>query len=699
MSGLAESPKQPVSFGLLFSGYPLPMWVYDLETLQILDANDAAVDRYGYSRADFLCMRVTDLWASTDATDEVAPSGALPFSTVRRHRRKDGTIIDVHILARQLTFHHRPAVLVVAHDITELRRAAEAAKARRALQNRAVRLSEVLARPRSFSDMLPAIGTVALQLSGAGKGALFLRRADGTVTCPWTAGLPAELGAEAAGDPHDLPGLVLASPPAGSALTLPDGRVLESGSPFLWPDVETLPPDSIIRRGASRHGYRAVGIWPLTYDMRVVAVITCHYERPQTWSRDEEEAFATFARLAATALENGRLYDAQAQSAAPPEREHELRAAKDEAERASHAKSEFLSRMSHELRTPLNAILGFGQLLAMDSLPAEHRDSVEHIVKAGRHLLGLIDEVLDIARIETGRLAVSPEPVGITEALDDVLTLVAPLAAARHVRFRRPHDGPVGRHVLADRRRLRQVLLNLLSNAVKYNRDGGEVVVSCEAIAGERIRIKVTDTGSGIPADKMRRLFTPFDRLDAEQTGIEGSGLGLNLSKRLTEAMGGALGVESQPGQGSTFWVDLPAGAVPALDSSPDVETAKLVLYVEDNLSNLKLIQRLLVQRPHIRLLPAMQGRLGAQLAIEHHPDLILLDLDLSDIPGDELLRALRESPETHDIPVVVISTDATPGEIERRHAAGAWRCLAKPIDVKKFLAAVEDALEHREPK
>jgi signal transduction histidine kinase/ActR/RegA family two-component response regulator len=389
-------------------------------------------------------------------------------------------------------------------------------------------------------------------------------------------------------------------------------------------------------------------------------------------------------------------------------RAQELRGARDEAEKANQAKSEFLSRMSHELRTPLNAILGFGQLLEMDHLSSEQQESVQHILKGGRHLLGLIDEVLEIARIEMGRLVMSPEPVRVSETLQEALDLVRPMAATKKVRLNNEDGGTADVHVLADRQRLKQVFLNLCSNAVKYNHAGGTVTLSYEETARGRLRVKVTDTGPGIPQDKIGRLFTPFDRLGAEQSEVEGTGLGLSLSKRLVEAMGGTLGVDSVPGRGSTFWLEFPvvesplaqlekAGEyVPAPAELEASRKARVVLYIEDNLSNLKLIQRLLAHRPEVRLLPAMQGRLGLQLAGEHRPDLILLDVQLPDIPGSDVLRQLLEMPETREIPVVVISADATPGQIERLLAAGAWKYLTKPLDVKKFLAVLDEALEER---
>ena len=384
--------------------------------------------------------------------------------------------------------------------------------------------------------------------------------------------------------------------------------------------------------------------------------------------------------------------------------ERALKKAKEAAEQANTAKSEFLSRMSHELRTPLNAILGFGQLLEMDELNEEQREGVEQILKAGRHLLDLINEVLDIARIEAGRLALSLEPTPLGEVVREARELVRPIAGQRMVSL---DSGPVdasAAHVLADRQRLKQVMLNLLSNAVKYNREGGSVSVTTETDGGE-VSIHVEDSGFGIPGDKLDALFTPFERLDADRTGIEGTGLGLALSRRLVQAMGGRMLVASEVGTGSTFTVILPVAENPVEDLEPGVqvggagqadiqrETAstRTVLYIENNISNLRLIERVLAHRPGVDLLPAMQGHLGLELAREHHPDVILLDLHLPDMHGSEVLAELHEDDRVRDIPVVVISADATPGQIQRLLDAGARDYLTKPLDVQQFLTVLDE--------
>jgi len=383
----------------------------------------------------------------------------------------------------------------------------------------------------------------------------------------------------------------------------------------------------------------------------------------------------------------------------------ERRRAEEEADRANRAKSDFLSRMSHELRTPLNGILGFAQLLQMESLPADQEESVTHILKAGRHLLGLINEVLDISRIEAGRLQLSLEPVPVGDTLRGAVDLVRPLAAQRDIELV-AEVADDHRHVLADRQRLQQVLLNLLSNAVKYNRTRGAVAVSCEERSGGRLRMLVTDTGHGISPDKIERLFTPFDRLGADGAGIEGTGLGLVLSKHLVEVMGGTLDVTSQVGVGSTFAVEFPLTAAPAdalklPAASPTVQAERgegrmVVLYIEDNVSNLRLVEQVLGRRPQTTLLSAMQGQLGLDLAREHRPDLILLDLHLPDVPGDEVLRRLREGPQTRGIPVVILSADATPGQVERLLAAGAQAYLTKPLDVRQLLALVDQRMSQK---
>ena len=386
------------------------------------------------------------------------------------------------------------------------------------------------------------------------------------------------------------------------------------------------------------------------------------------------------------------------------ESEAALIRAREEAEAANRAKSDFLGRMSHELRTPLNAILGFGQLLELEEQAPGNRESTGQILKAGRHLLELINEVLDISRIESGAVALSLEPVSIAEIARETLDLVGPMAAQFGVRLHqtRVFDSPL--MLLGDRRRVKQIALNLLSNAIKYNREGGEVTLSIEPVEnGESVRLCVADNGNGIAPEKRDRLWVPFDRLGAEASGIEGTGIGLALSYRLAQTMNGQLDFRSSE-RGSTFWLELPRADLPSAeldgqseldfhDGAPAVATRWTVLYIEDNLPNVQLMEGILTHRPEVRLLTALQGALGVELARQHRPNVILLDLHLPDINGDEVLRRLRADVATRDIPVVMISADATPGQIQRLIVAGANDYLSKPFNIAHFLRVLDECI------
>jgi signal transduction histidine kinase/CheY-like chemotaxis protein len=402
----------------------------------------------------------------------------------------------------------------------------------------------------------------------------------------------------------------------------------------------------------------------------------------------------------------GQIQEAQQRlEARVAERTAELAGARHEADRANRAKSEFLSLMSHDLRTPLNAILGFAQLLKEDHLDAEQHEHVCQILSGGQHLLDLISDVLDITRIETGQLSLSLEPMSVRDVVHRAVELVKPLAAQRDITLEidaiAPHQG-----VRADRQRLHQILLNLLSNAVKYNRHGGRVTLAIVPTLPGRCRISVTDTGAGIPDSKVALLFQPFERLGAEQTSIEGTGLGLALSRALAEAMGGSLGVTSVVDSGSTFWVELAeaehqdemVSATPSTQPAVHTRAAQggVVLYIEDNLSNVRLIERILGKRPAIELLHAPHGAAGLAMVRERHPDLVLLDMHLPGMSGEEVLRDLWSDPATRSLPVVVMTADATPGLARRLKAAGATAYLTKPLDVAEVLQIVDSLLNAR---
>ena len=353
--------------------------------------------------------------------------------------------------------------------------------------------------------------------------------------------------------------------------------------------------------------------------------------------------------------------------------------AKYEAVEANASKDRFLWRLSHELRTPLNAILGFGQLLQLDDLPPASRDSVDRIVGAGAHSLALIDDVLDITRMESGEIRLSLEPVRVVDVAEDVVTMLEPFADRHRVPI---IVGDIGRdiHVRADRQRLTQVLLNLLSNAIKYSGDAGGVQLEASVDPDKRLRVSVTDNGAGIAAEDLGRLFQPFERLAADQGEIEGTGLGLAVSKSLMAAMGGEIGVHSEPNRGSTFWITLPSAApnevafpaVPAIvPVGGDHQTVprtvpRTVLYIEDNPSNVRLLERIFGQRPAVTLIVAMLGSAGIDAALQHLPDLILLDLHLPDMTGADVLERLRNEPTTVATPIVIVTGGCDP---EHRHA------------------------------
>jgi signal transduction histidine kinase/CheY-like chemotaxis protein len=385
----------------------------------------------------------------------------------------------------------------------------------------------------------------------------------------------------------------------------------------------------------------------------------------------------------------------------------ELAVASEVAEQANRAKSEFLSSMSHELRTPLNAIIGFGQLLAADNLPAtaeQKRTFVDHIVSSGKHLLALINEILNLAQIEAGRLTLSLEHVALGDVLEESRAMTLPLADPRGIRVLFPERCTLS--VVADRTRLKQVLLNLLSNAVKYNRDNGAVVIDCTQPQPGRVRVSVQDTGMGLTPEQLEGLFQPFNRLGQEAGKQEGTGIGLVVTKHLVEMMGGEIGVHTAPGTGSVFWVDLresgaalaPAEATPAgrgageqaATPQPGVAT---VLCVDDNPASLELVRSVIGFRPDLQLLSAPDGRAGVEMARAHRPQVILMDNNMPGLNGREALAILRDDPTTAHIPVIALTANAMPSAIDEGLAAGFFRYLTKPIDVAVLTDAVDTAL------
>ena len=388
----------------------------------------------------------------------------------------------------------------------------------------------------------------------------------------------------------------------------------------------------------------------------------------------------------------------------------ELASAKSAAEEANLAKSDFLSSMSHELRSPLNAILGFAQLMELASpLPTDsQKESIAQILQAGWHLLKLINEILDLSVIESGKVSLSTESVSLAEVMSECQAMMEPQAQQLGIGMTFPRfDNPF--FVSADRTRLKQIVINLLSNAIKYNKERGTVVVDCTTSTPGLTRISVKDTGAGLSPNKVAQLFQPFNRLGQEAGGVAGTGIGLVVTKRLAELMGGVLGVESTAGEGSVFWCELISCAAPELvvesgeaatvDRPPVPAGARprTLLYVEDNPANMKLVEQLIARRPDMRLLTAVNGTLGIEVARTTRPTVILMDINLPGISGVEALKVLRIDPATAHIPVVALSANAMPRDIEMGLDAGFFRYLTKPIKIKEFMDTLNTALEFAE--
>jgi PAS domain S-box-containing protein len=388
----------------------------------------------------------------------------------------------------------------------------------------------------------------------------------------------------------------------------------------------------------------------------------------------------------------------------------ELQAAREAAEKANRAKSEFLSSMSHELRTPLNAVLGFAQLMASEAPPPSVRQqrSIDQILKGGWYLLRLINEILDLSMIEAGKVTMSQESMSINDVLQDCKGMIEPQATKRGIAMDFPQHGDIF-YVHGDRTRIKQVMINLLSNAIKYNGIGGTVTVQCAGTGKDRVRVSVRDTGAGLAPDQLEQLFQPFNRLGQHDSVEEGTGIGLVVTKQLVELMGGEIGVDSVVGRGTVFWVEFAASAAPALAlENIDEESLErrqalslqagdqpTMLYVEDNPANLALVEQLIARRGDLKLLTAIDAPLGIELARAYLPDVILMDINLPGISGYGALKRLREDPVTAHIPVLALSANAMPRDIEKGLEAGFLRYLTKPIRVHEFMSALDFALLH----
>lgn len=628
------------------------VFMFDADSLQFFYINQGAIKQVGYSHDELMRMTPLDIKPDFDEPrfrSLLAPlqgdsESSLTFETIHRH--KDGHDIHVEIflqyIARENSAGH---FIAIVRDI-DVRKKNEKSFRKRTKQ-----------KIHEQEELLRAIIDTAV---------------DGIITI----------------SDHGV--IETCNQAAENIFGYSADEMIDKNVSILMPEPYAAEHDSYLANYLRSGDARVIGIG-----------------REAVGKRKDGSTFPVDLAVAEVRLGNRRIFTGIIRDITERKQtEEDLVLSKEEAERANHHKSEFLSRMSHELRTPLNAIIGFAQLLELEEQDPVKRESVGYILKGGRHLTDLINEVLDIARIESGKQELSPEPVHVRSVLEDSWNLIRPLGDERNILLKGDIPEECDAYIIADLQRLKQVLLNLLSNAIKYNHDGGTVSLSCNETNEGIIHIAISDTGPGISQENRKRIFEPFERINAEGSSIEGTGVGLALSKALIETMGGKLDFDSVPGVGSTFWIELPSIEKPTEQIHTDVKELPHVvierpgegankpvtlLYIEDNISNFRLVEVALSRRPHVKLIPAMQGKLGIDLALNHNPDMIMLDLHLPDLPGSEVLGQLKSHPDTRDIPVVVISADATMRQINKLLTSGAQEYLTKPFNLKKLLRILDD--------
>ena len=669
-------------FRVLFHGSADPVFFHgvgaDGESGRFEIVSDAACRLLGYTHDELTQMLPEDLDASTPVFNDTDPgrarvvNGVMSFEV--EHRAKDGRTIPVEVRAQVLDLDGRKVAISTARDLTKRKRAEALHFARGRMLEK---LSTATVLEQAFDGLLEFASAV---FPDHPASVLVLDPSARRLHLGASRGLPAFYN-------EAIEGMEI-GPREGSC-----GAAAFLGRRYVAEDIEADENWAPFVTLARRAGLAACWSEPMcSASGRVLGTFAVYCRRPHTPDTDDLRLLADAARIGGIVMERK-----QAELASQE--------AKEFAEAANRSKSEFLSRMSHELRTPLNAILGFAQLLELGATTPHQQEQIEHILIGGRHLLDLINEILDLALIESGRLAISTEPVDLSALVANVLGLTSPLAAAVGVTLTSDQACGEGLYVRADEQRLKQVLLNLVSNAIKYNRKDGAVGLHWER-KDERVVIRVTDTGPGLTPEQQARLFQPFERLDAENSDIEGTGLGLTVCRSLVGTMGGSVGVESSVGEGSSFWVDLPCAEGPEDRARPEFPVAlpvaeggngRSVLYIEDNPSNMLLVEQALAHRPEVTFLSATNGAAGFKVAHEQRPDLVLLDMQLPDIGGLDVLKALKDDPATQDIPVVMVSADATSGPRETLLAAGAAEYLTKPLEIRSFLAVVTSILGQKE--
>ncbi|HEY8880246.1 MAG TPA: ATP-binding protein [Roseateles sp.] len=659
----------------LFECSPTPMWVYDLQTLKFLDVNEVACQKYGYSRDEFLSMTLRDIRPPEDIAameQSVQLTPAQVFNSgVWRHRLKDGRLIYVEINSHETHYRGRLARFVAPLDVTRRVQAEAALREREAGLRRAqalAKLAHVVMRAdgvyESWSETLPL-------LAGCDVEAMPRNHRD------WMAQLV---------HPEDR-----AAFDHSNELAMQSGGKVEAEYRLLRPDGGIVHMSQVIEPLEVAPGLAGDRWFKTLQDVT-------HQKAAQAAIRTLNEELEMRVSLRTQQLEASN---------------HELMVATSAAEAANRAKSEFLSRMSHELRTPLNAVIGFAQLLSQPNhgfAPDRQAAFHEHILQAGQHLLKLIGELLNLASIEAGKVELEMQPLHLAELLAECEIMIAAQAQARGLttRFVSTAAAPIG--VIADRTRLKQVMLNLLSNAVKYNRPRGQINVTASMLGTERVRIEVRDTGLGLTPQQVEHLFEAFNRLGRSKPGpqaIEGTGLGLVVTKHLVELMGGRIGVDSTPGVGTCFWLELVAAEdappLPTFAQHPPQPAVSVpprpqrtVLLVDDDLPSQALVKAQLSQRADLRLVIASNGREGVALALGHRPDVILMDNKMPEITGRQAVQLLAQDPRTSDIPVIAISagadSNAAPGA--EGESIRWFRQVVKPFNQGDLLDAIDDAID-----
>jgi len=656
------------------------IYIFDAETYRFHQVNHGALNNLGYSIEEMSELTTYDIKPQFNRETFIKAihpllDGTKEFLTFEAtHMRKDGTTYPVEVRLQLLREEKPPVFVAIINDITKRKQAERDIQAlNEQLEKRVTERTE---------DLAQALHEIEVTQGEVLEREERLRSILDTVVDGIIA--------------SDQDGIIQSFNPAAERIFgYPASEVIGKNIKILMQEKDSVRHDGYVGNYKNTGRKKILGIGREAEGMR------------KDGSVFPMDLAVNVVRLNGRMLFTGIVRDITERR----EAESQINIAREQAEQANQAKSEFLSSMSHELRTPLNAILGFAQLMqfADDEPMSENRkESVGQILKAGQHLLELINEVLDLAKIEAGKISLSIENVALSNVTQECFSLAEPLAEDRGITLRGCNQADAATMVRADYTRLKQVLMNLLSNAVKYNKDKGCVSFACERTINGRVRLSVEDTGPGIPEKRLGELFQPFNRLEAEGTEVEGTGIGLTTTRRLVEAMGGMIGVESVIGQGTVFWIELPEAVS---DERPEVaaqvdqitkqprdligEDKKwTALYVEDNPANLTLVQKIIGQLPNAELLSAHTAPLGLDLARTHKPDVIVLDINLPGMDGFEVLRRLQGYEETRNTPVVALSANAMPRDIKRGREAGFFEYLTKPLNVDSFLAAIEAALK-----